>query len=488
MRKSFRTLVLLPLLALCCSGISAQSADDNVTDVNSITELKGKSAGTYRLNLQASTMVYGAFNDDVSGTYLYLWDGDQGIRINGEYEGKIKQAFDANPVGKALKGTILLNYSPGSINGYTAICNTPADFNATVGDASQTEPKPVTISDINGAVGAANGPIEYAYVKVHGYTSYINGNKFMYDENGDSLILSNPTGFVSADEFNAQHDNMKGTFKGAVSVIRDKGSILTVYLAAMGSDWFDAEGPIESTSVTLDADTEYNSSANYSKADVTVKGLSFKKDIPAIVNFPFAMTADHITSNFGEGTKLYYMNNYKGNHKVSTDEATYDLLTYDYSAAPTEATRLYVVVPGKDVAEGTDLKFSDVQISAYASEGYNSYTDWTTYTSIKLKGTYSPKKVSAETCLIFGDDGSLTAPVDSIKGFTGYFEVPASVIKGKGVKVTFDGGGTSSIKSGITDMAASGDGKAYNISGQRVDPGKLKSGIYIMNGKKFVVR
>lgn len=431
---------MLLIAAFLCNGLYAAEGDE-VTDVNSIEELLGKTAGTYKLHLQPGTMVYGAYNDEWSGAYVYLWDGNRGLRVNGQYEGKLKDFVDANPVGKAIEGTMTVVYQPSTINGSTVLCNTVNDercsFDATVGEKLDVEPKAVTIAELNAAAKEGHA-MDFAYVSIHGYTEY-KYNKYMFDDAGDRMWLTNPGEIVPPADFNAANDNMIGTLCAAyIQEVDPQSGVSSYTLGVVNNDWYTAEKPRETTSVEFDADQPYDMTKGYHSADVTIKNLTFTKGEPALINFPFAMTAEQVKANFGEGTKLYYMDNYKGNHKLTTDEATFDLQPYNWAKDGTEAEKIYAIIPGKDVTADTPLEFDGVAISEYQAEGHNSYTDWSTFEKIQIWGTYSPKEIDATTCLVFGKDGSLVAPTSKVKGFTGYFEVPASVIAGKGATVVLN--------------------------------------------------
>lgn len=485
MARFLRTSLLLSLMALWAAALSAA----DVTDVNGIEELKGKPAGTYRFNIPAGTMVYGVYNDKYTGAYLYLWDGSRGLRVCALYEGKMKDVVDASPVGKALTGSVTAIWSPSSNDGCTLVCNTYRDercsFDASLGEALQLEPKPMTVSEIEAAVNGGCSA-DFAYVKVHGYTLYVDYMKYMYDDNGDRMMIDNPYKILPYDEFNQAYDNMEGTFTGCVAVSRitgKEGVTVTPSLCVINENWFESEGLRPAEKVVLDADGTYDAAKGYPVADVTIVNLGFKAGVPTLVNMPFAMTADHVTTNFGTEARLYTMSGYSGNHVAADDEAVYDLKSFDYNAGSTSAGSVYVLVPSVDTGE---LCFEGVSINPSQPEGYVAYTDWSTYNSIYMKGTYGSKEVDASKCVVFGADGEVAPPAAAVKGFTGYFEVSPGVISGKGVKVLLDGVSTS--VAGVRVDSRPADGKTYDLCGRRVDAENPARGIYIRNGKKVILR
>lgn len=485
MARLLRISLLLSFMAVWTAVLSAA----DVTDVNGIDELKGKPAGTYRFNIPEGTMVYGVYNDKYTGAYLYLWDGSRGVRICALYEGKMKDVVDASPVGKALTGTVTAIWSPSSNDGCTLVCNTYRDercsFDASLGGELSLEPKTMTVAEIAAAVKEGYSA-DYAYVKVHGYTLYVDYMKYMYDDGGDRMMIDNLCKVLSYDEFNTAHNNMEGTFTGCVAVSRvtDKGgTTVTPSLGIIDEKWFEAEGRHPAEEVILDADGSYDGEKGYPIADVTIKNLNLKKGVPALINMPFAMTAEHVKTNFGQEAKLYAMNSYSGKHVAADDEAVFDFSSFDYNTKSAAAGSIYIIVPSVDTE---DLRFEGVQINPSQTEGYLSYTDWSTYNSISVRGTYSRKNIDASKNVVYDADGNLSAPTESIKGFTGYFEVLPGVVSGKGVKVLLDGETT-----GVRTIAAEKqplDDCTYDLGGRRVNPENMGKGIYIRSGKKVVLK
>lgn len=455
------SLFLLSFLTVFCAGVSA-----DVTDVNSIRELKGKSAGTYRFHFEEGTVIYGVYNDRAAGGYLYVWDGTQGLRINGLYEGALKEIIDASPVGRTIKGTVTAIYSPTSNDGCTLMCNTYRDeqcsFDAQLGEAGTITPRAVSVSDIVSAVEKPGDySMDFAYVTVHGHTLYIDYQKYMYDDNGDRIIMSNPVRvYDNLTAFNDACDGMKGTLTGAVIVNRitdQYGTTVNYSIGVMGDDWFDAESELETPELELDAEGEYKG-ASYPNVSVTVKNLSMKAGLPAIIDLPFSMTEEHIKNNFGEGTRLYYMDRSAGNHSITASEVTFDLTEWNYAANATAADKAYVIVPQKDITADTRLSFDGVEIQEWQTEGYTYYTSFATGTSIYFKGTFSPKVISGESkYLVYDKETGELVELSSgseIKGFSGYFEAPA----GTEVKVVLnDSDAGTSCDNPITAVEGSGN-------------------------------
>ena len=69
----------------------------------------------------------------------------------------------------------------------------------------------------------------------------------------------------------------------------------------------------------------------------------------------------------------------------------------------------------------------------------------------------------------------------SLKAFRGYFELPANA---QNVKISFDGQEATGIEAAEVMEALTGE--MYDLQGRRVN--NAQKGIYIQNGKKFVVK
>ncbi len=117
----------------------------------------------------------------------------------------------------------------------------------------------------------------------------------------------------------------------------------------------------------------------------------------------------------------------------------------------------------------------------YPSNG----TPSTTVDGVTFQGTYAPKAAGSITGN-YGvtSDGRIAKAGSgaSLKGYRAYFTgVPAgSEIKG----FVIDGEDATDI--GLVQMVEGSDKPVYNMSGQKVQ--KAQRGIYIINGKKVVIK
>lgn len=482
------TLHCLMLFVLMTASASYTYAD--ITDVNSIAELKTKKSGTYKYNIAEGTMVYSVYNDNYSGVYIYLWDGTEGLRVNGLYDGDIKEFVDNNPVGKEISGSITAAFSPDTPNGCTMICNATmtegCSFDAVSGGESAIEPKDITIGELEAAASEGYS-VDFAYVRIHGYVSFSNYAKYMFDDQGGKILISNTNSIVSVEDFNMANNNMDGKLQGAAIITRSRDRDNNVYIdcsvGIVSDDWFLSEGKHEAPAVNFDADGEYTNTTEYPLANATIDNLTMNAGCLTTISLPFAITKTQIESVFGEGTEIYSLK-YSGNSSIGETTAVIDLTTFDYTYGMS-ASSVYAIKPAKDVDAPC---FEEVQISGAAYEASSVYTDWntTTYESLYFKGTFSRKELDAAKCLVLDTDGNLTKPAGAVKGFTGYFEVPERIAEAEGAILTIDGKGISTAIKGVADNRPETGEAVYNLNGQRII--KPSHGIYIRGGKKHIAR
>ena len=109
---------------------------------------------------------------------------------------------------------------------------------------------------------------------------------------------------------------------------------------------------------------------------------------------------------------------------------------------------------------------------------------------------YDPGAAPADAYVVNnGDMYHLSSPWNSFVGTSWYVTITDAQGKAKALSFSFDGdSSTTAIENvaGQEDAAVQTDGFVYNLSGQRVgtrnNMGNLSSGIYVVAGKKFVVK
>lgn len=183
---------------------------------------------------------------------------------------------------------------------------------------------------------------------------------------------------------------------------------------------------------------------------------------------PFDVEGDNLAKLLGEGAQVT-------EYSTTDSEGTLKFAKAD----KIEAGHPYLVKPTK-VNEANVYTFEGIEIKA--TEPTVAGDD------VKFKGLFSPKDitedgkaagVTANASVVFAKPGSTT------KAFRAYFVVPATS-SASALRLSIDNTPTA-----ISDIYVDGeaaDAPVYNLQGQRVDGRSLTKGVYIKNGRKFVVK
>ena len=187
---------------------------------------------------------------------------------------------------------------------------------------------------------------------------------------------------------------------------------------------------------------------------------------------PFDMTADQITAVFGEGSVVSAFTSVTG--KVMNFE----------KVATITAGQPYIVQATK---ASTEISLDNVEMKL---EPGSNVKQNSSELSMSFNGIVSPYtfKKNDGTELFLDKNGNLRYPStvgSQMKGMRAYFEVLDGT--GNEAKVNI-GGGLSSVDKLMNGEAMTG--KVYNLNGQYVGNtlDGLAKGLYIMNGKKYVVK
>lgn len=188
---------------------------------------------------------------------------------------------------------------------------------------------------------------------------------------------------------------------------------------------------------------------------------------------PFYIDAATIASKFGEGTQL---------RTFSSMEGT----TMNFVAATEiEAGKPYLIKPGNaevpnPTFEGVDIVAGDP--TAVGSDGY------------QMVGTYGLKTLTTDgTNLFLGDGDKFFMPEDeskaTMKGMRAYFVVPSGA-NYAALVANIDGTETAIDQIEGAKVVENPNAPVYNLNGQRVGNSlnSLSRGVYIQNGKKYVVK
>lgn len=229
---------------------------------------------------------------------------------------------------------------------------------------------------------------------------------------------------------------------------------------------------------TLDETKTDNVIETYENANVTLQ-RTLSKDYWNTFCVPFALDAEQVTQYFGEGTQL---RTYEGNCN--------DNIVYFATVDNIEAGKPYIMKPGNAVVQNPT--FDGVSMVATGLDKNGNPQAVGDASTVQMKGIYNQIELKTDmTELFLGDNDLFYYPLDNVDartigGLRAYFIVPQGTDIKK-LRANLDGTPTS--LGTIFDTEES-NAPVYNLQGQCVGNSlrALKSGIYIQNGKKVVVK
>ena len=188
---------------------------------------------------------------------------------------------------------------------------------------------------------------------------------------------------------------------------------------------------------------------------------------------PFSVAKSAIKSVFGEGSVLL---------ELDTEDASQNAICFKKVTDGIEAGVPYLLKPTSEAIGSIPLCKIDVS---------NPTEVTASGTGVKLKGIYVPTDVTENGTvnaagIAAGNRIVMAKAGGQMKGFRAYLVLPANA-DASSYMLNLDGTLTSIDKVNL-DGEINTNAPVYNLAGQRVNAGHLPSGIYVQNGKKFVVK
>ena len=247
---------------------------------------------------------------------------------------------------------------------------------------------------------------------------------------------------------------------------------MTVVAEASGArQWFSVcDGELLSKTNIATAvaynDTETNTIEDVDIANVTIT-RSIKADYNTVL-LPFDLTANQVQNVFGSGTEVFAFSE-------NSSDANAITVYFNKVVAGTISANVPVLV--KATAASTSQVFEGVQVVAPTGDVKVAGTN------ADFVGVYVPSNV-AEGDYFIGN-GAIYKSVGntSINGFRAYIDVD-NAADARIVKFNIEGNETTAIEG--LEIVNTNNGKIYNLNGQEVK--KAQKGLYIVNGKKIVVK
>lgn len=239
-------------------------------------------------------------------------------------------------------------------------------------------------------------------------------------------------------------------------------------------------------------------------AKVTVNRSIMKKDVWTTCVLPFSLNRQQVDAIFGpaysaaseeakNGTQILYFDRVEGN-KVYFVRHAYNTIV---------AGKPFLIKPTKDV---TSINTAEIPDYPYVTIENTKPEDWCTGNGYTWASSYSYGMTVKEGDGFISKDGlfkNFVGESGKLKGFRGYLKrldntqtgaKPIMLQVVNSSNVDGDNGETTGIEDLIIDADGQlmpANGKVYNINGQLVSEDansfqSLPSGIYIINGKKYI--
>ena len=227
----------------------------------------------------------------------------------------------------------------------------------------------------------------------------------------------------------------------------------------------------------LATDVAYSEDVDNTIVDVDPANVTITRNVKVGYNtvvLPFDITIVQMEAAFGTGAEVYTFSE----NSASANSVE---LNFTKNNAGTISANVPVLV--KATAASTEQTFNGVQVvaptSAVQVEG--KYVDYV--------GVYAPTTLAAGDFFIATKDNiqqvfQSQGNNDKVNGFRAYFK--AKEADGGNVKAALFIDGVATSISEINGEAATVNGAIFNLAGQRVN--KVQRGLYIVNGKKVILK
>lgn len=408
-------------------------------------------------------------NATIGGT-----DGKALIKVSGTYT--ITATGAANDTYKETTATCTLKVTNSAVEEKTIefVAGVDKGNNSSTTADDTVEKGCVLISSKSAALGRDDNYRFYS--STHTISTKI-GKITKIEFVGNNIIndkISNPlTNLTSADNNYTCTDPNNGVWVGSAKEV-----VFTNSSQARATKIIVTVEVPKAKNYTLDETKTDNVIETYENANVTLQ-RTLEASHWNTFCVPFALDAKQVTQYFGEGTQL---RTYEGNCENN--------IVYFATVDNIEAGKPYIMKPGNAVVKNPT--FEGVSMVATGLDENGNPQAVGDASTVQMKGIYNQILLKTDkTELFLGDNDLFYYPIDDIDartigGLRAYFIVPQGTDIKK-LRANLDGTPTSLDT--IFDTEES-NAPVYNLQGQCVGNSlrALKSGIYIQNGKKVVVK
>ena len=255
---------------------------------------------------------------------------------------------------------------------------------------------------------------------------------------------------------------------------------LTIHVASEGGNNY--PGFYEPQLLAMPINVTLKDTETYGEAPALVANVTLNRKLGEKWNtivLPFALNETQVKEMFGEGAKVAA---YKGS-TVNGDHVT---LNFEEQTSM-EAQTPYMIKPG---TSASSYKLNGVILEP---AGLKKVED-ANHKGIDFVGNYTTGQTLQQNCFFISKNTFYRASgQETMKAYRATFQVPSSLSAAKIMNTVFVGEGGSVTAIDDVHVSPQGSFDVYHINGMLVkknaiDLNGLDKGIYIINGKKYVVK
>lgn len=324
--------------------------------------------------------------------------------------------------------------------------------------------------------GASSG---YVSVKVEDTETQVNFP--LKDDTGYGITTNGEASFDGSKDYNRTGRQGRGwEWRYVPFELKSTSDVtLTIHVASEGGNNY--PGFYEPQLLAVPMDVTLEDTKTYDKAPALVANVTLDRKLGEKWNtivLPFALNETQVKEMFGEGAKVaaYTGSTVNGDH-----------VTLNFGEQKSmEAQTPYMIKPGTSAS----YKVNGVILEP---AGLKKVED-ANHNGIDFVGNYTTGQTLQQNCFFISKNTFYRASgQETMKAYRATFQVPSTLSAAKSMNTVFVGEGGSVTAIDDVHVSPQGSFDVYHINGMLVkknaiDLNGLDKGIYIINGKKYVVK
>lgn len=329
---------------------------------------------------------------------------------------------------------------------------------------------------------SSNGGASSGFVSVKVGASETKVNFPLKNDTGYGITTSGEASFDEAKEYN--RDGRQGggwEWRYVPFELTSKSDVtLAIHVASEGGNNY--PGFYEPQLLAMPMDVTLKDAETYAEAPALIANVTLDRKLGEKWNtivLPFALTEAQVTEMFGEGAKVAA---YKGS-TINGDHVTLNFEEQTSMAANTP----YMIKTGLNASK----KVNGVVLES--ASGLKKVED-AKANGITFVGNYITGQTLQQNSFFISNNVFYRASgQETMKAYRATFQVPSTMTEAKTLNTVFVGDGGSVTAIDDVQVSPQGSFDVYHINGMLVkknaiDLNGLDKGIYIINGKKYVVK